>query len=203
MWPLIAPWVWAYAAVSVFAGVAGSVMMFYMCHRPMDFDWYREALTWRRYFVPNVENLKAWGQAALCLVLFTLLWPMLLYVGVRDRGKPPYERTLFSFSDNDPADQFKCQKEHLVRKVTPEEAEAGAMVIDPLGRAPRVPFGHQHAGWVHLLSRKTPKHDLWWFEVPARFAKDTNDGKPPRPQWSGYALTRGKSVRAEFFVEWS
>jgi len=203
MWPLIAPWVWAYAAMSVFTGVAGSVMMFYMCHRPMDFDWYREALTWRRYFVPNVENLKAWGQAALCLVLFTLLWPMLLYVGVRDRGKPPYERTLFSFSDNDPADQFKCQKEHLVRKVTPEEAEAGAMVIDPLGRAPRVPFGHQHAGWVHLLSRKTPKHDLWWFEVPARFAKDTNDGKPPRPQWSGYALTRGKSVRAEFFVEWS
>jgi len=203
MWHLIAPWVWAYAAVSVFAGVAGSVMMFYVCHRPMDFDWHREALTWRRYFVPNLENLKAWGQAALCLVLFTLLWPMLLCVGVRDWGKPPHERTLFNFSGSDPATQFKCQKEHLVRKVTPEEAEVGAVVIDPLGRAPRVPFGHQHSGWVHLLSRKTPKHDLWWFEVPSSFNANTEGTVKPPPKWAGYALTRGKSVRAEFFVEWS
>ena len=203
MWQQIEPWLWAYAGLSVFAGVVASVLMFYMCHRPMDFDWYREALTWRGYFKPNFENLKAWGQAALFFGLSTLVWPLLLFVGYRDWGKPPYERALFSFTENDPADQFKCQKEHLVRKVTPEEAEAGAMVIDPLGRAPRVPFGHQHAGWVHLLSRKTQKHDLWWFEVPPPFAEKSDSGEKPRPQWSGYALTRGNSVRAEFFVEWS
>ena len=42
MWQQIEPWLWAYAGVSVFAGVVASVMMFYMCHRPKDFDWYRE-----------------------------------------------------------------------------------------------------------------------------------------------------------------
>jgi hypothetical protein len=83
------------------------------------------------------------------------------------------------------------------------QIEAGIQHIDPLGRAPRVPFGHLHAGWTHLLSRKTQKHDLWWFEVPPPFAEKSDNGEKPRPQWSGYALTRGKSVRAEFFVEWS
>jgi hypothetical protein len=203
MWQQIEPWLWAYAGLSVFAGVVASVMMFYMCHRPMDFDWYRESLTWKRYFQPNAEALHAWGQAALCLGMCTLVWPLLLFVGYRDWDKPPYERALFNFSDNDPATQFKCQREHLVRKVTPEEAEAGAMVIDPLGRAPRVPFGHLHAGWTHLLALKSPKHDLWWFEVPPPFAEKSDTAEKPRPQWSGYAITRGKSVRAEFFVEWS
>jgi hypothetical protein len=61
MWQQIEPWLWAYVGVSIFAGVVASVMMFYMCHRPTDFVWYRESLTWKRYFQPNAEALHAWG----------------------------------------------------------------------------------------------------------------------------------------------
>jgi hypothetical protein len=59
---------------------------------------------------------------------------------------------------------------------------------------------------VAFLSKKTTKLNLWEFEIP--------EDRYELPKWfdrkkqvgfsvKGYALVRGKSVRAEFFTEWN
>ncbi len=55
------------------------------------------------------------------------------------------------FSDY-PDGVFACRRKHLVRLVSSDAVEADAKVIDPLGRAPDLPFGHLNAGWCHKVS---------------------------------------------------
>jgi hypothetical protein len=45
---------------------------------------------------------------------------------------------------------FVLKEEALVREMTVAEIEQANMVIDPLGAAPNLPFGHLHAVWVEF-----------------------------------------------------
>ena len=195
-------WAIIYGLIAFVIGLFMVLLDFVMKHRPMDFDWVREVKTWTQYLKLTKENLKGLWKAIYSMVGMGLLWPIIIVIAVIDYSKPKYERDLFNFWRTDPAEQFKCQRAHLVRKVSPEEAEAAAMVADPMGRAPKTPFGHLHSGWVQLLAQKTNKHTLWWFEIPA-YVSEEDAGKKSVIEFAGYALAKGRSVRAEFFVEWS
>ena len=48
------------------------------------------------------------------------------------------------------AKEFVLKEEALVRDMTVAEIELGNMVIDPLGAAPNLPFGHLNAVWVEF-----------------------------------------------------
>ena len=134
------------------------------------------------------------------LVLF--IWPVVLvllildmYFWSKDHRKP------------DPEAAFNCRRQHLVRVVSPEAAEAEAKVVDPLGRAPELPFGHLNAGWHDLLADKQIGDSLWYFEIPGY--KPGPDETPPKHQWAvprgakrGYALVQSSKVRNEFIFEW-
>jgi hypothetical protein len=45
---------------------------------------------------------------------------------------------------------FVLKEEALLREMTVTEIEQANMVIDPLGAAPNLPFGHLHAVWVEF-----------------------------------------------------
>jgi len=176
-----------------------------MEHRPKDFDWQTEIASWARFATFTNWDRKAVIQEVKGILGFIIVWPLLPPVILWDLSRPYYEREMFRFQNN-PADQFMCQRFHLTKRVTPEQAEADNLHIDPLGRVPSDPFGHLHPGWLAFLSKKTAKLNLWEFEIP--------EDRYEVPKWfdrkklvgfsvKGYALVRGKSVRAEFFTEWN
>ena len=205
MWTDLHPVLVGYLGLSELIGVSCGIVCFYMENRPMDFDWWREARTWGRYLGP-VERWNSLRNVLIFTIGIPLLWPPFLTLIVRDYVKSGCKKKLYHFH-RDPASQFKCQPNHLRRKVQPEEAEASAVIHDPLGRTPRLPFGHLFKGWCSFLAKKTPALTLWEFEIPAEELTGGGRFKPNGPSkpalCQGYALARGRSVRAEFFVTWS
>ena len=193
-----------YLGLSELIGVSSGMFCFYMDHRPMDFDWAREARTWGRYLSPD-ERLNSFRNVLIFTIGIPLLWPAFMILIIHDYVKSDY-KNWYHFK-RDPASQFKCQPKHLLRRLQLEEAEAVAHIHDPLGRTPSLPFGHLFTGWCAFLAKKTPALTLWEFEIPPkdymRGGRLKPNGQPRPPVYKGYALARGRSVRAEFFVTWS
>ena len=205
MWESVFVWVTVYLLIGLVCGLSLSAHRFVMEHRPKDFDWQTEIASWARFATFTNWDRKAVIQEVKGILGFMIVWPLLPPVILWDLSRPYYEREMFRFQNN-PADQFMCQRFHLTKRVTPEQAEADNLHIDPLGRVPSDPFGHLHPGWLAFLSKKTAKLNLWEFEIP--------EDRYEVPKWfrreklsglsvKGYALARGKSVRAEFFTEWN
>ena len=59
---------------------------------------------------------------------------------------------------------FVLKEEALIREMTVAEIEEANMVIDPLGAAPNLPFGHLHAVWVEFREGLRPEETLHLFE---------------------------------------
>ena len=103
-------------------------------------------------------------------------------------------------SKEKPRYPFRCRKKDCIRKVTAEEAEQGAAIIDPLGKVPPVPFGHLNPAWLRLQQALNAQGDqaaLWYFEAAPR---DALTGKvEDRSQLlCGYAVLAGSTVLADF-----
>jgi hypothetical protein len=131
---------------------------------------------------PRVKWTRFAGQLLMYPVVL-LIWPVAVWIVIQDQ--------FFSSETDwtpDPEAAFSCRRQHLIRVVLPDAAEAQAKVIDPLGRVPDLPFGHLNAGWCALLAGRQLGDTLWYFEVPG--AK------------RGYALVHSNKVRAEFVFEW-
>lgn len=150
---------------------------------------------------PRVKWARVAGQL-LMYPLILLIWPVVIWFLILDQ--------CFSKKTDwkpDPEAAFNCRRQHLIRVVLPEAAEAKAKVIDPLGRVPNLPFGHLNAGWCALLAGRQVGDTLWYFEIPGN---PTGPEAPPqRHQWSvprggkrGFALVQSGKVRAEFLFEW-
>jgi phosphogluconate dehydratase len=84
--------------------------------------------------------------------------------------------------------------------------EAKAIVSDPKGRVPNLPFGHLHSGWIKLLGQLEKGDSLWSFKTPGWTASKGERGATqwaiPRDVVSGYAVVRNGKVKAEFLTEW-
>ncbi len=205
MWESFFYWLAVYLLVGLLCGLTLSIHRFVMEHRPQDFDWTREIKSWARYFKFANWNRRTVTQELRGIWGIMWVWPLLPPAIVWDLTRPKYERAMFRFQNN-PADQFKCQSTHLTRRVSPEQAEVENFHHDPLGKVPAVPFGHMHTGWIEFLSEKLPELSLWEFEIPEDsddISKRLEKNAPMHYQLKGYALAKGKSVRAEFFTEWN
>ena len=205
MWTELHPVLAGYIGLSVLIGISSGVINFLMEHRPMDFDWWREARTWGRYLGQG-ERLNSSRNILIFLIGVPLLWPCFLAMIIHDYVKSDYKNGLIHFN-NDPARQFKCQPIHLLHKVQPEDVEAASRIHDPLGRTPNQPLGHLFGGWCAFLAKKTPSLSLWEFAIPADErrikAAIKSQEQVAQPIYRGYALVCRRSIRAEFFVSWS
>ena len=132
-----------------------------------------------------------------------LLWPLAVAFWVSEfRSKPEKPSRV-----PDPEDAFVIKSAHLLRTVTAAEAESQAVVTDPLGRVPALPFGHLNPGWVRLLAQMQEGDALWYGEVPGRQipypAPERHvQFKLPRGAKRGYAIQRQGKVVADFLFEW-
>ena len=107
----------------------------------------------------------------------------------------------------DPEDAFDIKSAHLLRTVTAAEAESQAIVFDPLGRVPALPFGHLNPGWLRLLAQMQEGDTLWYGEVPGRQLPYPAPERHvqfelPIGAKRGYAIQRQGTVVADFLFEW-
>jgi hypothetical protein len=132
-----------------------------------------------------------------------LLWPLAVAFWVSEfRPKPEKPPRV-----PDPEDAFDIKSAHLLRTVTAAEAESQAIVTDPLGRVPALPFGHLNPGWLRLLAQVQDGDALWYGEVPGRQLPFPAPERHvqfelPRGAKRGYAIQRQGKVVADFLFEW-
>ena len=132
-----------------------------------------------------------------------LLWPLAVAFWVSEfRPKPEKPARV-----PDPEDAFDIKSAHLLRTVTAAEAESQAIVFDPLGRVPALPFGHLNAGWLRLLGHMQEGDTLWYGEVPGRQLPYPAPERHvqfelPAGAKRGYAIQRQGKVVADFLFEW-
>ena len=93
------------------------------------------------------------------------------------------------------AKEFVLKEEALVREMTVAEIEKANMVMDPLGAAPNIPFGHLNAVWVEFRDGLGVGETLHLFESvgPNAFRKQMI--------W-GYAVCREGRVERFMTAGW-
>ena len=132
-----------------------------------------------------------------------LLWPLAVAFWVSEFWPKPEKPARVP----DPEDAFDIKSAHLLRTVTAAEAESQAIVFDPLGRVPALPFGHLNAGWLRLLAQMQESDTLWYGEVPGRQLPYPAPERHvqfelPIGAKRGYAIQRQGKVVADFLFEW-
>lgn len=136
----------------------------------------------------------------ICLIL--MIWPIAIAVAIKEVLFPAKNEFRLM-----PEDYFTCKKNHLLKMVNPQDVEKQAVVFDPKGRVPSVPFGHLYPGWIRLLGQLEHGDSLWAFKKPGQKPPRADDKgslqwSVPRGAVSGYAVVRSGKVKAEFLTEW-
>jgi hypothetical protein len=156
--------------------------------------WWKEL---RSTFLPKKGG--GWKDALITLLGFSILsiaWPVLalwMLINIFS-GNASWRSKL-------PEAAFACQPAHLRKAVTQPEAETLGTVIDPLGRAPTLPFGHLNAGWLAFLGMEAEGFALWYFEVPCAPIATSETTQPVFLNRRGLAWVKSRKVKAEFVFE--
>jgi hypothetical protein len=164
-------------------------------------NWVKDVLESLEDSKPKSLSVRQVVKVILFVMLVLMVWPFAIAVAIKETIFP--SRNEFRLK---PEDYFKCKKNCLVKKVIPQEVEAKAIVSDPKGRVPNLPFGHLHSGWIKLLGQLEKGDSLWSFKTPGWTAFKGERGATqwaiPRDVVSGYAVVRNGKVKAEFLTEW-
>lgn len=104
---------------------------------------------------------QAFRSYVMVVLVTTILWPLFVpfilyekWTSRRDEKQRKSEERIFAPG-----------KEDLVSSFTVEEIEAHEIVNDPLGGAPRLPFGHLNEAWGKFLTELPAGAQLWSYAV--------------------------------------
>lgn len=86
-----------------------------------------------------------------------LIWPTLVLWKIKEELYP--EKTSTDLEH----EEFSVKQEHLLQQMTVEEIEHAAMVSDPLGAVPNLPFGHLNFAWQQFKENFGSEKALWKF----------------------------------------
>jgi hypothetical protein len=103
-------------------------------------NWVKDVLESLEDSKPKSLSVRQVVKVILFVMLVLMVWPFAIAVAIKETIFP--SRNEFRLK---PEDYFKCKKNCLVKKVVPQEVEAKAIVSDPKGRVPNLPFGHLHS----------------------------------------------------------
>jgi hypothetical protein len=99
----------------------------------------------QRFWYRVVEDMVVPGLA---FILVWLVWPAA--IGFKFFERYQKKEAAANSERLAKAKVFVLKEEALVREMTVAEIEQANMVMDPLGAAPNLPFGHLHAVWVEF-----------------------------------------------------
>lgn len=126
----------------------------------------------------------------LAAVLVLTAWPIAIYWKTKemiDARRPKNE---------DQPKEFGVTQDHLQKLRTIAEIEAAETVVDPLGAAPRIPFGHLNPAWETFKQSIQDGDQLWSFSAPWTTEWGRNEVR------DGYAVLRGEAIGPHFLTRW-
>ncbi len=126
-------------------------------------------------------------------MVFVVVWPIGIALKVKDmvyvhRSRSPKIET--------PPKEFAVSRASLQKRWTVAEIEAAEVVVDPMGAAPRSPFGHLNPAWETFKESILDDDQLWSFSAPWT------------PEWGaneireGYVVLRGEAIGPHFLTRW-
>ena len=178
--------------------IPGSLMAAYFLfnawkERPTEFvNGMMKVLGKETSLIDQIKELLVYCFAITCVLLG---WPGFIIYFFKHKKDEAANKAWQALPD------FDCSPEYLVAKVNPVDAEVASYIIDPLGAAPPLPFGHLNQGWVNFLSDMTDDCDeMWSFYIP-------KGGKVGKYQFEttsetrGYAWVRDGKILSDFIIE--
>jgi hypothetical protein len=126
----------------------------------------------------------------LAAVMILTVWPIAIYWKAKemiDARRPKNE---------EPPKEFAVTKTHLLKQLSVGEIETAEVVVDPLGAAPRVPFGHLNAAWETFKKSIDDCDQIWSFSAPWTTEWGRNEVR------DGYVVLRGESIGPHFLTRW-
>jgi hypothetical protein len=90
---------------------------------------------------------------------------------------------------------FMVLSSDLVEELTIDEIERRAIVVDPLGAVPNLPFGHLNAPWKRFKESFQENDKIWSFSALRTSSWGQKDLK------LGYAISRGEDIAGYFLTE--
>jgi hypothetical protein len=144
----------------------------------------------QRFWYRVLEDVVVPGLA---FILVWLVWPVA--IGIKFFEMYQKKEAAANSERLAKAKVFVLKEEALIREMTVAEIEQANVVIDPLGAAPNLPFGHLHAVWVEFRDGLGVGETVHLFESvgPNVFRKQLI--------W-GYAVCRGGRVERFMTAGW-
>ena len=124
-------------------------------------------------------------------MLLFFAWPVALVVVLYQRYTSKHAINL---AEDWKPEVFAVTRAHLLEPLTLTDIEYREMVDDPLGAAPKKPFGHFNGKWEQFKKLIEPSDALWSFK-----AKWGNHDRTAILK-EGYALLEGDVVKS-FFIK--
>lgn len=126
---------------------------------------------------------------ALVGLLVVPFWPVIVFLKIKQLivGEPKMP----SFEEP----EFVVTHEDLLTKISITDIEEREVVVDPMGAAPHVPFGHLNPAWKRFLGEVEPSDAIWTFA-----ARWTRWGRTELRQ--GYVVVRGDEIGSHFMTIW-
>jgi hypothetical protein len=144
----------------------------------------------QRFWYRVVEDVVV---PVLAFILVWLVWPVA--IGLKFFEMHQKREAAANSERLAKARVFVLKEEALLREMTVAEIEQANMVIDPLGAAPNLPFGHLHAVWVEFREGVGVEETVHLFESvgPNAFRREMI--------W-GYAVCKGGRVERFMTAGW-
>lgn len=108
--------------------------------------------SWREKF------LETYVVPVLAGGLFIACWPVGLWMVWREKRKDALE------AKRKEEARFRVRRGDLRERVSIEQVEASALIHDPLGAVPALPFGHLNPVWQNFLKGRPADAELWSFD---------------------------------------
>lgn len=137
------------------------------------------------------ERLISMGKFALLLPI----WPIAATALLVDLAKSPRLLPEMTFDEQ----SLFVAHGYLTESVTIRQAESRETISDPRGERPKQPFGYLWETWQRFLATREPGAELWAYEVPLEYSKNTN--RLISHYSRGYCWVRDKKILHEFAVE--
>ena len=182
-------WFAVYIGVGVCAVLLMRLYVKWVVCPPQESEFVKEMMAAIRTDQPDDWRKRA--KSVLFVPLAVLVWPLSIGIGISEIRKPTK-----TYPEPSPEEKFRCQREHLRMPISIAEAEKLGVVIDPLERAPDLPFGHLNGAWVKFLSGRETDFTLWYFEVPRKNARIRYERS-----CRGFAWVKARKIQAEFVFE--
>ena len=123
-------------------------------------------------------------------IMILVVWPIAIYWKAKEMIDARQVK------EEEPPKEFAVTQDHLLKRWSVAEIEAAEIVSDPLGAAPRLPFGHLNPAWETFKQSIQDGDQLWSFSAPWTSDWGRNEVR------DGYVLLRGQATGPHFLTRW-